>query len=87
MVPIGIKVIHPHQIGVGQVRHGAGFPPEALGKNRVAGIFFVHDLGCHIASQPGINAAVNRRHATASDGCFDAVAVFEEIAQIQLHAF
>ena len=80
--------MHGDEVGVAELRHGAGLALEAGDEDRVIVIALIHDLGGHCAAQAHVDTAIHSGHAAASDRLIDAVASFENVAHVQpCHGF
>ena len=76
------------QIGVAQLRHGAGLAFEAGDEDRVIVIALIHDLGGHCAAKAHVYAAIDSGHAATSDRLIDSVASLKNVAHVQpCHGF
>ena len=74
MTTVESLVVNRNQPRAFQAGGGAGLALEAGQELLIAGVPRIHDLECHQAVEPGVQAAVHRGHAAAGDGCVHAVA-------------
>ena len=73
-----------HQAGMVQSGDGTRLTLEPRPRGRVRGQRRVHDFGCEIAVEAGVDAVVDGRHAAMGDTRPDAVATVEQIAGLEL---
>ena len=66
-VGVGAEVEDRDHVGVGHLRHGLGFPREALDQLGVVGNLRHHDLEGHVALEDGVVGEVHHSHRALAD--------------------